>query len=159
MPEIKLIPKKTDYNHEVNEYLVKLGTKDENSKNLRTSTMYKQDPSEISYLYNGISRDKEGRYKYLNARKKYKPDQKYFFPATSSMEIGWKLYDDNLKLSPRLQYFTEESTGITHPSFLSEIPSPHAIKNVVINSFHRNNGCLSDNWKDDIIKAKYNSQI
>ncbi len=92
----------------------------------------------------------------MNERKKYKPDQKYIFPTTSSMDIGWKLYDDNLKLSPRLQHFTDESAGITHKTSLSETPSPFAIKNVMINSFHRNNGCLSDNWKDDVIKVKKN---
>lgn len=154
MPEINLIQKKIDYKQEVNEYLIKLGVKDENSNTYRTKTMYEQDGNEISYLYNGISRDKEGRYKYLNERKKYKPDQKYIFPTTSSMEIGWKLYDNDLKLTPRLKYFKEQSTGIIYPTSLTEIPSPHAIRNVVINSFHRNNGVLSDNWKDDAIKAK-----
>ena len=144
IPEIKLIPKKSDYKEEVNEYLTKLGVKDENSNSLRTFTMYEQDPLEKSYLYSGISRDKEGRYKYLSERKKYKPDQKYVFPTTSSMQIGWRLYDDNLKLSPRLH--TQRD--------LAQVPSQYGIKNVVINEFHRNNGELSDNWKDDYIKVQ-----
>ncbi len=129
----------------MNEYLEKLGIKDENSESLRTFTMYDQDPTEKSYLYKGISRDKEGRYKYLNERKKYKPDQRYVFPVTSSMEIGWKVYGDDLKLSPRIASYRDEYTNN---------PSPYGIKNVVINAFHRTNGCLSDNWKDDTIEIQ-----
>ena len=72
------------------------------------------------------------------------------------MDIGWKVYDDNAKVSSR---FIKQSKDIDHAtSFkstsLGAFPSSHAIKNEVMNTFFRDNGVLNDQWKDDIIKAR-----
>lgn len=39
---------------------------------------------------------------------------------------------------------------------LGEFPSIYGIRNVMMTSFSRENGCLSDNYKDDIIKVRIN---
>lgn len=73
------------------------------------------------------------------------------------MSIGWNLYDDNLKLRNNLIEHAKRIEGVDASSYetaLGEFPSPYGIKNVVNTSFNRENGCLSDNWKDDIIKAR-----
>lgn len=60
--------KRTDYSREVNEYLEKLGIKDLTSRKIKPMLMYESKEKEL--IYDGISRDHEGRYKYLNERKK-----------------------------------------------------------------------------------------
>ena len=52
-----------------------------------------------SVLYDGISAHGEGRYAYLQKRKRLTPDQKYEFPVLSSCQYGWKTKKD--KHSPR----------------------------------------------------------
>ena len=74
------------------------------------------------------------------------------------MNIGWNLYDEKLKLRNSLLEHAKKIDGVNLAPFeyssLGEFPSPYGIKNVVNTSFNRENGCLSDNWKDDIIKAR-----
>ena len=74
------------------------------------------------------------------------------------MNIGWNLYDENLKLRNNLIEHSKKIDGNNDSPFeastLGEFPSPYGIKNIVNTSFNRENGCLSDNWKDDIIKAR-----
>ncbi len=88
--------------------------------------------------------------------KKYNPDQKFPFPLTSSMDIGWKTYDSENKLTSR----THSDRTLTEEEFLytkslNQFPTQnHALKNIMISEFKRNNGCLSDNYKDDLIKAR-----
>ena len=60
--------KRTDFSLEVNEYLQKLGIKEPSSTKLKPITMYERTKTENETLYDGISRDHEGRYKYLNER-------------------------------------------------------------------------------------------
>ncbi len=60
--------KRTDYSREVNEYLEKLGIKEHNSRKLKPILMYESKEKEL--IYEGVSKDHEGRYKYLNERKK-----------------------------------------------------------------------------------------
>lgn len=143
IPEIKLIPKKTSYDKDVNEYLVKLGVMENNSKVLRTADMYDQDFKQKDLIYNGISKDHEGRFKYLRERKKYKPEEKFVFPMTSSMEYGWNFYDKHDKLT---------SSRFKSTSFQS--PSKFGHKNVINDTFKRDNGVLSDQWVHDTIKTR-----
>ncbi|XP_077983219.1 uncharacterized protein LOC144438057 [Glandiceps talaboti] len=75
-----------------------------------------------SLLYNGFSKIGEGRYSYLEARKKKKPYDKYEYPMTNSWEYGWKI-DDYMK------YYTPPKHGVTH---------------VVQDSFYRKNGVPLD---------------
>ena len=60
---------RADYSREVNEYLEKLGIKEEKSRQLKPITMYEPTKEENKILYDGISKDNEGRYRYLNERK------------------------------------------------------------------------------------------
>jgi hypothetical protein len=74
------------------------------------------------------------------------------------MNIGWNVYDENLKLKNSLIEHARKIEGNNDSPFeastLGEFPSPYGMKNVVASSFNRNNGCLSENWKNDIIKAR-----
>lgn len=98
-------------------------------------------PEEKSLLYEGISRDFQGRWKYLDARKKYRPEEKYHFPVTSSMVYGWRQYDENNRRLDSLEG--------------TEIPSKHGIKNLVINTFYRENGVFFDaNKENEEIKIR-----
>lgn len=154
LPQLPEKPKKADYTKEINEYLVKLGVKDEKSLKLLPITMYEQKKEEKDLIYNGISRDHEGRYKYLHERKKYKPEQKYPFPMTSSMNIGWKTYDDNNKVSSRTESEFDSESFVAKS--LQDFPTnKYGIRNEVQNEFHRRNGVLSDQWKDDVIRARH----
>nr|XP_033814171.1 protein ATP6V1FNB [Geotrypetes seraphini] len=48
-------------------------------------------PCTRSLLYNGISKEEEGRFKYLRERYKLKPEEKYVHPLTTSWSYGWQL--------------------------------------------------------------------
>jgi len=50
-------------------------------------------PRTKNLLYKGFSALGEGRYAYLQERKKKKPEQKYEFPITNGWEYGWKIND------------------------------------------------------------------
>ncbi|CAF2782973.1 unnamed protein product [Rotaria sp. Silwood2] len=53
--------------------------------------MYPVLPSIHYYLYNGISKELEGRLNYLNKRKIYAPNEKYYEPLCSSWDITWNI--------------------------------------------------------------------
>jgi hypothetical protein len=81
-PVIKIIPKKQNFEDDINEYLVKLGIKsDKNSSKLNAVNMYEPDTNERKFIYKGISHDHEGRFKYLQARKEHVPEKRYPFPV------------------------------------------------------------------------------
>lgn len=71
-------------------------------------------------LYKGFSALGEGRYAYLQERKKKKPEQKYEFPITNGWEYGWKI-TEAMKQS------------------LSK-PAEFGRTRIVKDSFYRNNG-------------------
>ena len=74
------------------------------------------------------------------------------------MEVGWKTYDNENKLSSRTHWdstMTEEEFFYTKS--LNEFPSQkNGLKNIMISEFKRSNGCLNDG-KNDIIKARKQS--
>lgn len=76
----------------------------------------------------------------LNTR--YKPEQKYEFPVTSSMQYGWRMYDERNKL------LDERMSGDTQAAV------KHGIRNLVINSFYRQNGVLDENKAEEVIKPR-----
>ncbi|KAM4873938.1 protein SPMIP1 [Thomomys bottae] len=58
---------------------------------LPQSEMYPVQPAIRALLYEGISHDFQGRYRYLNTRKLDNPEKRYFFPITTSFAYGWQL--------------------------------------------------------------------
>ena len=44
-------------------------------------------------LYTGLSAEGEGRKAYLIQRKNKGPEEKYQYPLTSALEVGWKISD------------------------------------------------------------------
>lgn len=103
-------------------------------------------PDEKRMLFEGLSRDRQGRWKYLNTRQQYKPEEKYEFPVTSSMSYGWRVYDENNK---RINSVSS-SLDSTLP------PSKYAVRNLVINTFYRDNGVINDDSRDDVVKVRTN---
>ncbi|XP_023079203.1 protein ATP6V1FNB [Piliocolobus tephrosceles] len=55
------------------------------------SEMYPVPPVTRALLYEGISHDFQGRYRYLNTRKLDLPETRYLFPITTSFTYGWQL--------------------------------------------------------------------
>lgn len=55
------------------------------------SEMYPVPPATRALLYEGISHDFQGRYRYLNTRKLDMPEMRYIFPITTSFTYGWQL--------------------------------------------------------------------
>ena len=98
-PPVIKIPPKGNLNllsdEEINDYLIKLGVKNPETYQLRINEMFEADPTEKDLIYDGVSLEQEGRYKNLEVRRKYKPENKYPFPVTSSMNYGWNMYDNN----------------------------------------------------------------
>lgn len=78
------------------------------------SEMYPVPPVTRALLYEGISHDFQGRYRYLNTRKLDMPETRYLFPVTTSFTYGWQLGE------PNLLEITSKSTchvlGSGHPS-------------------------------------------
>ncbi len=135
--------RKPDNSKDINEYLTKLGIKDtKDSSKVKPIFMYDVDKKEKESIYNGISRDLEGRFKYLNERKKKKPQEKFAFPLTNSMEYGWKYYDNNGKFASK-----EDLESEFYQASTMSFPSPYSITNSSLNDFSRNNGVLSDQCK------------
>ncbi|XP_069852818.1 protein SPMIP1 [Dipodomys merriami] len=58
---------------------------------LPQSEMYPVEPAIRALLFEGISHDFQGRYRYLNTRKLDIPEKRYFFPITTSFTYGWQL--------------------------------------------------------------------
>ncbi|XP_075455013.1 protein SPMIP1 [Ascaphus truei] len=48
-------------------------------------------PKTRTLLYYGTSKEEEGRYRYLKERNCLKPEDKYFYPITSSWAYGWQI--------------------------------------------------------------------
>ncbi|XP_003134744.2 uncharacterized protein LOC100518456 [Sus scrofa] len=55
------------------------------------SDMRPAPPATRALLYEGISHDFQGRYRYLNTRKLDMPETRYHFPITSNFTYGWQL--------------------------------------------------------------------
>ncbi|XP_045483744.1 protein ATP6V1FNB-like [Harmonia axyridis] len=55
------------------------------------NVMQPVDPKTLKLLYAGTQRD--GRKNYWNARVKIIPENRYYFPETSSFEYGWKMWN------------------------------------------------------------------
>ncbi|XP_022437235.1 protein ATP6V1FNB [Delphinapterus leucas] len=53
--------------------------------------MYPVLPATRALLYEGISHDFQGRYRYLNTRKLDMPERRYLFPITTNFTYGWQL--------------------------------------------------------------------
>jgi len=77
-------------------------------------------PITKNLLYKGFSALGEGRYAYLQERKKKKPEQKYEFPITNGWEYGWKITD-------AMKHSTSK-------------PAEFGRTRIVKDSFYRNNG-------------------
>ena len=119
-----------------NEYLAKLEMKrPEMTRRVKPRDV---SPEEKNIIYEGISRDLQGRWKYLNTRKRYKPEEKYEFPVTSSMAYGWQLYDENNRRQDEESSYERDS-----------VPSKYGIKNYVMNTFYRQNGVMNDERREN----------
>ncbi|XP_053464566.1 protein ATP6V1FNB isoform X2 [Nycticebus coucang] len=55
------------------------------------SEMYPILPATRALLYEGISHDFQGRYRYLNTRKLDMPETRFLFPITTNFTYGWQL--------------------------------------------------------------------
>ncbi|XP_008061785.1 uncharacterized protein LOC103265948 [Carlito syrichta] len=55
------------------------------------SEMYPVPPATRALLYEGISHDLQGRYRYLSTRKLDMPETRYVFPVTTNFMYGWQL--------------------------------------------------------------------
>lgn len=55
------------------------------------SEMYPVPPATRALLYEGISHDFQGRYRYLSTRKLDMPEKRYLFPITTNFTYGWQL--------------------------------------------------------------------
>ena len=88
-------------------------------------------PSTKQLLYKGFSALGEGRYAYLQERKRKKPEQKYEFPITNGWEYGWKI-NDAMKQS------------------VSK-PAEFGRTRIVRDSFYRNNGVAPHD--DDLLSC------
>lgn len=77
-------------------------------------------PGTKKLLYKGFSALGEGRYAYLQERKKKKPEQKYEFPITNGWEYGWKITEAMKKSLSK--------------------PAEFGRTRIVKDSFYRNNG-------------------
>ncbi|KAK2096584.1 Protein atp6v1fnb [Saguinus oedipus] len=53
--------------------------------------MYPVAPAIRVLLYEGISHDFQGRYRYLSTRKLDMPETRYLFPITTNFTYGWQL--------------------------------------------------------------------
>lgn len=60
------------------------------------SEMYPVLPATRALLYEGISHDFQGRYRYLNTRKLDMPEMRYLFPITTNFTYGWQLGEPQL---------------------------------------------------------------
>merc|ERR1719198_682026 len=50
-------------------------------------------PSDLrEYLYDGVSQQEAGRYRYLYKRHRIMPQERSKFPTTSAAEVGWQAY-------------------------------------------------------------------
>ncbi|XP_063782771.1 protein SPMIP1 [Pseudophryne corroboree] len=65
-------------------------------------------PKTRSLLYNGTSKEEEGRYRYMKTRSHLKPEEKYLFPLATSWEYGWEIVNiDNNNWHRRCRIVTD----------------------------------------------------
>ncbi|OCT89294.1 protein ATP6V1FNB-like [Xenopus laevis] len=64
---------------------------DDNATTNMAAEMRPASPRTLGLLYYGTSREKDGRYRYLQARYHIKPEEKYSYPITTNFTYGWKL--------------------------------------------------------------------
>ncbi|CAF1372622.1 unnamed protein product [Adineta steineri] len=83
--------KKTKLDNEILQLKQKIETFQLND--VCSESMYPIQPSVRYLLYNGTSKELEGRVNYLNQRKLYAPDEKYYQPLCTSWDITWNLKD------------------------------------------------------------------
>lgn len=53
--------------------------------------MYPVNPRTRNIIYHGVSKEQEGRHRYLRERLELTPDAKYHFPLLTSWKYGWKI--------------------------------------------------------------------
>jgi len=92
-----------------------------NAQTVNINNMKKVDPALRKSMYNGLSHNEEGVYRYLQTRKHVIPEEKYTSPIVSSWEYGWNLW-------PHMHKFGG---------------SEHARNKVVQQSFYRNGGVIN----------------
>lgn len=56
-------------------------------------------------LYTGLSAEGEGRKAYLCQRKTKGPEEKYQYPLTSALEVGWKIREVSAKMESKPAQF------------------------------------------------------
>ncbi|XP_039401977.1 protein ATP6V1FNB [Mauremys reevesii] len=84
-------------------------------------------PKTKHLLYQGISREGQGRHLYLQERKLKNPEEKFHYPVLSSWEYGWRLGD-----------------------VITEIKAPiHARSGIVKDTFYIRNGVFHHPSKSD----------
>ncbi|OON23338.1 hypothetical protein X801_00749 [Opisthorchis viverrini] len=91
--------------------------------------MIPPEPYVLKTLYDGISKEGRGRYKYLTERNRLDMEQKYRYPILSSMEYGWG-----------------------HRQLLKECPNLHTKRHgrvqVIRESFYQRNGLSIEHCAD-----------
>uniref|UniRef100_A0A0G4F8Q1 Sperm microtubule inner protein 1 C-terminal domain-containing protein n=1 Tax=Chromera velia CCMP2878 TaxID=1169474 RepID=A0A0G4F8Q1_9ALVE len=76
-------------------------------------------PAGTELLYNGVTKEGEGRAAYLKHQKTIGPQEKNLSPETSAQDVGWRV--------PNLTY----------------VMSPHARKPLIRETFYRSTGVLN----------------
>jgi hypothetical protein len=137
LPTVAKPPQPQDFKPEIDEYLTRIGAKNQDGT---YSTVFTIPPTDQvkSLLSYGVSHDSNGRADFLRERYKMKPEEKYKFPISTSMSYGWRLGDpNNTKIPQRV------------PIFLAR---------EVEGSFFRHNGVLTEN-ADGPIKTRGTNAI
>lgn len=72
-------------------------------------------PREVrALLYQGISHENEGRYRYLKMRLLTPPDEKYTFPITTNFNYGWQMGKCSGPQLPKWLLATAQPRGSIH---------------------------------------------
>ncbi|XP_014353782.1 protein SPMIP1 [Latimeria chalumnae] len=83
-------------------------------------------PRTKELLYHGISHNLDGRYSYLHARKMKKPEDRYYYPLTTSWDYGWQLGNMEFKIyGNRLTHIVQDTffrkNGVFFPDHSNEL--------------------------------------
>ena len=70
------------------------------------------------------------------------------------MDIGWRTYDNDNKLTNDNESIDPDQESFYTKSSIEFPTIKHGFKTGVKTEFVRTNGCLSDQWKDDILTAR-----
>eukprot|EP01027_Heterolobosea_sp_BB2_P003875 GEZU01005836.1.p1 GENE.GEZU01005836.1~~GEZU01005836.1.p1 ORF type:complete len:154 (+),score=5.02 GEZU01005836.1:219-680(+) len=89
-------------------------------------------PDSRQILYEGVSKEGEGRYAYLKHQAQKNPRQRFAYPITSSQVIGWDVQDD--VSSP-----TNGASRRADDFHYEYVKSPHGRKPTVRTTFYRTN--------------------